>query len=249
VASAEFPHLYALKDVLASVRFLQIDPQSSRRPSDRLAGRQLAADASNLATVLAKLREETKTEERPAGVLPDIAADLASLIPSVQGIDLIDDVGAREYSYKIALSDDLTFSSRVISDGTVRLLALLTVLNDPSRRGVLCFEEPENGVHEGRIKQLVDLLRKATEDAESGGQSRLFQVLINTHSPAVMAALRDTEVVAADTVATIGPGSGARSSRTRMRILPPAQSSLFDPSESLSRPEIDLLLKRRGEAA
>jgi predicted ATPase len=214
-----------------------------------LAGRQLAPDASNLATVLAKLREETRTETRPSGVLSDIAADLASLIPSVRDIELIDDAGTREYSFRLSLTDSLKFSSRVISDGTVRLLALLTILNDPVRRGALCFEEPENGVHEGRIKQLVDLLREATVEVDSKDRDHLFQVLINTHSPAVMGALRDEEVVAADTVAIVEGARGTRSTRTRMRVGVSPQPDLFDPKKSLSRLEIDTLLKRRGEAA
>jgi len=47
----------------------------------------------------------------------------------------------------------------------------------------------------------------------------------------------------------IEPGQGTRSSRTRMRVFPPAQTNFLAPSESLSRSEINSLLKRRGEAA
>ena len=115
-----------------------------------MAGRLLEADASNLATVLARLKAETGTEVRPNGVLADIAADLASLIPSVRGIKLHEDTRAREYAFELLLFDDMPFSSRVISDGTLRLLAILTVINDSERKGILCVEEPENGVHEGR---------------------------------------------------------------------------------------------------
>jgi predicted ATPase len=137
----------------------------------------------------------------------------------------------------------------VISDGTVRLLALLTELNDPLRRGTLCFEEPENGVHEGRIDQLVGLLRDSTADVGLRENEHLFQVIINTHSPAVMASLKDSEIVAADTVAMVEPRSGQRSSRTRMRVGVSPQPDLFDPAKSLSRAEVQSLLRRRGEAA
>jgi len=245
VSSAEFPHLYALKDLLTSIQFLQIDPLAARRPSDRLVQRQLLPDASNLATVLARIREETASDERPGGVVSDIASDLASLIPSVQGINLRDNRDSSEYSFDLRLRDDLTFSSRVISDGTLRLLALVTLLNDPERRGILCFEEPENGVHEGRIPALIDFLRSATADGNNPDSP--FQILVNTHSPAVMKALDDPEIVAADLVRTISPGEKP-SIRTRMRTgIIGADGRV--PENALSRMELDRLLQRPNEAA
>ena len=96
VTTAEFPHLYALRTLLTSVQFLQIDPQASRRATDRLAPRRLLPDASNLATVLARLMEETRTEKRPKGFLSDVVADLSSLIPSVADLDVRDDPGDSE---------------------------------------------------------------------------------------------------------------------------------------------------------
>jgi predicted ATPase len=249
VSTSEFPHLNALKEFFTSIQFLQIDPQSARRPSDRLAGRLLDSNGSNLATVLARIQSETKSEMRPNGVLSDIAAEMTALIPSIKSVIVKDDERAREYSFDIELLDDLRFSSRVISDGTLRLLALLTVLNDPHRKGILCFEEPENGVHEGRISQLVKLLRKSVSLQITEEDAPYFQVLTNTHSPAVMAALKDNEIIAADVVATIDPKSGQRTVRTRMRggILP--TKDLFEPEKTLTRGEIDALLKRPSEAA
>ncbi|MFH1814110.1 MAG: AAA family ATPase [Pseudomonadota bacterium] len=40
--------------------------------------------------------------------------------------------------------------------------ALLTLLHDPRHRGLICFEEPENGVHPARVKQLVLLTKTET---------------------------------------------------------------------------------------
>jgi len=154
ITTAEFPHLYALRDALAGMRFLEINPRAARNANDRFEDTVLKPDASNLSAVLARLKEQTSTEQRPDGVLSDIAADLASLIPSVSRLAVSNDSAQRQYSFKLEFSGNLAFSSRVISDGTLRLLALLTVLNDPDRRGTLCFEEPENGVYEGRVPML-----------------------------------------------------------------------------------------------
>ena len=111
--------------------------------------------------------EETRTDERPKGLLSDVAADLSSLIPSVADLEVRDDPGDAEYSFALKLGDALSFSSRVISDGTLRLLALVTMLNDPGHGGVLCWEEPENGVHEARIPALIKLVRSAAGCADS----------------------------------------------------------------------------------
>ncbi len=237
ITTAEFPHLYAVREMLASIQFLHADPQASRRPTDRLAPRRMLPDASNLATVLARLREETANGHSLDGVLTDIGIDLSSLIPSVAGIQMDDSASPTEHSFSIKLADANSFSSRVISDGTLRLLALLTVLNDPEHGGVLCFEEPENGVHEARVEALIEILRNTAgyQDNESPSS---FQILVNTHSPAVLAALEDHEVVLCDVVGRSRAGS-RRMMWTRMRT---GVSS--DAETGLTQAEVNAVLRR-----
>jgi predicted ATPase len=248
VTTAEFPHLYALRELLTNVRFLEINPRAARMANDRFEEPALKADASNLSAVLARLKEETSSKERPDGVLADIAADLASLIPSVCQLESLSDLNQRQHSFSLKFAGDLRFSSRVISDGTLRLLALLTLLNDPERRGTLCFEEPENGVHEGRIPMLISFLRHAAI-VSMDPENPSFQILINTHSPKVMGSLQDSEIVAADSVTMIDPKTKERSVRTRMRTgLQPA-GDLFDPERHLVRSEVERLLQHPTDAA
>jgi predicted ATPase len=136
----------------------------------------------------------------------------------------------------------------VISDGTLRLLALLTILNDPDRRGTLCFEEPENGVHEGRVPMLVEFLRNAANVSTEAGVSS-FQILLNTHSPRVMKELRDREIVAADSVVSVDPVTRDRAARTRMRTGIQATGDMFDPETHLPRAEVERLLQHLTDAA
>lgn len=248
ITTAEFPHLHALREILSNIRFLEINPRAARDTNDRFEDRVLRADASNLAAVLAHLKAETADVEYPNGVLTDIATDLAWLIPSVRGLTIEDDPAQRTYAFGLEFVGDLTFSSRVISDGTLRLLSLLTVLNDPSRRGSLCFEEPENGIHEGRISYLIELLRKSTGVA-TAPNGRSFQIILNSHSPKVMEALHDTEIVAADSVVEIDRNSGTRASRTRMRTGVRPIGDIIDPERTLTRFEVDRLLRQRTDAA
>ena len=51
---------------------------------------------------------------------------------------------------------------------------------------MLCFEEPENGINPQRIHLIMDLLKDLTADFTIA-ESPLRQVVINTHSPTVVA--------------------------------------------------------------
>ncbi|WP_294392088.1 AAA family ATPase [uncultured Sphingomonas sp.] len=246
IATAEFPHLYALRKTLRALRFLEINPNAARSANDRFEKTTLHPNASNLAAVLNRLRDQTRTARRPDGVLADIATDLSSLIPSVCNVRVQAD-DQKQYSFSVGFAGDMSFSSRVISDGTLRILALLTILNDPDRRGTLCFEEPENGVHEGRIPTLIQFLRAATE-IDPDPAYPTFQVILNTHSPKVMAALQDTEIVAADVVTRIDPAHEQGTSRTRMRSGVKPSGDLIEPDRYLVRAEVDRLLQRSGDA-
>ena len=224
--TAELPHLYALREELRSWRFLQLDPSSLRRASPTIAPELLEPDGSNLATVLARIQAETATESRPKGALVDIAAALGALIPGVTDVSVIEDTRNREYRVDIAMRDGRPFSSRVVSDGTLRVLALLAMLHDPKHHGLVCFEEPENGVHPMRLRTLIHRLRDLVTDPareESAGDP-LSQILMNSHSPVVLSALKEDnklpfDVVFADIVDVVDPGKPGIGRRTRMRTV------------------------------
>ncbi len=220
VTSAEFPHLYALREELRSWRFLQVDPVALRRPSPTTASERLEPDGVNLATVLARIQAETKTETRPKGTLADIAADLTSLVPGVVNLSVEEDTRNREYRVDIGMRDGPPFTSRVVSDGTLRILALLTLMHDPKHRGLVCFEEPENGVHPSRLKAMIRRLREMVSDPASeevDGQEPLSQMLLNSHSPVVLSPLREGEIMFADMVSVADRHTGIVSRKTRIR--------------------------------
>ncbi|CAM8663958.1 ATPase, AAA-type, core [Sphingobium cupriresistens] len=243
IATSEFRHLYALKKLIAGPQFLEINPTEARRANDRFEDKRLRSNASNLAASLSEIQRLSATDNRPTGAIADISADLALLIPQVRNVRVLDDSKSREYAFDVQVRDGTSFSSRVISDGTIRLLALLAVIDDPNRQGILCFEEPENGVHEGRIPDLLTLLREATK--EQGEDGDYFQVLINTHSPAVMGTLNSDEVLFADMVRSTHVGSEISETRTRMRRIAPSKG-LFDDEHHLYPEKIEEILRNKA---
>ncbi len=221
ITTAEFPHLFALREELRSWRFLQLNPEGLRRPASTLSTNRLTHDGSNLAAVLARIRKETKSEHRPGGVVTDIATTLSHLVPGVQSLDVVEDQKRNEYRIDITMQDGSTFPSRVLSDGTLRILALVALMHDPTERGLVCFEEPENGVHPFRLGQMVKTLRALAtdlDDEDVDPREPLRQVLLNSHSPVVLRTLRESQMLFADVVTQIDPGSSSPSIRcTRLR--------------------------------
>ena len=100
---------------------------------------------------------------------------LQTLIPSVEGltVDLDKRRGTLDILVRQAGRD---FSSRIISEGTLRVLALCAISVNPWSGSVLAFEEPENGVHPRRLELIVELLSSLA--LEQGKQ-----VIVTTHSP------------------------------------------------------------------
>lgn len=75
--------------------------------------------------------------------------------------------------------------ARALSDGTLRFLALCIIGIDPDLGGVICMEEPENGIHPAKVPATVDLVRRLAVDPTEwpGPENPIRQVVVNTHSP------------------------------------------------------------------
>ena len=93
--------------------------------------------------------------------------------------------------------DGTPHPARALSDGTLRFLALSVLESDPKMQGVLCLEEPENGIHPERIRAILELLMDIAVDTQHpvGSDNPLRQVIVNTHSPVVFQQVPDASVV------------------------------------------------------
>lgn len=111
ITNAEFPHLFALREEMRSWRLLQLDPALLRKPSPAAAPDVLAPDGANLAAVLAQLEAETADDDRPNGVLDDIAAELNGLIPGVERLAVALDSSSREYRIELTQRDGIPFNA------------------------------------------------------------------------------------------------------------------------------------------
>lgn len=210
ITNTEFPHAFAVREEIRSWHFLQLNPEVLRQPGSMLAPTIMAPDGSNLPSTLARMRGEDPL------LLKDVSRGLANLVPGIVAIELETDVARDRYLIHARTEDGNTFSSRVLSDGTLRMLALVTLKNDPQHRGVLCFEEPENGVHPFRLQQMAQLLRDLTTDFSDPEQQQfpLRQLLVNTHSPVLAGQPGiSTNLLFAQMVQRVQPGQNGRVDR------------------------------------
>lgn len=80
---------------------------------------------------------------------------------------------------------DQPIQAKFASDGTLKMLAYLTVLYDPNPPQLIGIEEPENHLHPRLIPELVEECRAASAHT---------QLLVTTHAPFFVNGLHSNEV-------------------------------------------------------
>ncbi len=182
ITETMYAHAFAVRKEMRTWKFLQLNPEVLRQSSLKIASPFIAADGSNLPAALARMAAEDEF------IINDISRDLVNLVPGILNIKVEEDERHNRYLIYAHTQDGRVFSSQVLSDGTLRILALVSFKHDPEHRGVLCFEEPENGVHPFRLKNLVETLQDLATDLSDLKRSDepLRQLLVNTHSPVLL---------------------------------------------------------------
>jgi len=176
----DFPHVLAAKEEMKSWKFLQLNPEDLRQATSKnRGGDTITPSGKNLAAALYRIKQID------AYSLKEISRKLNAFLPNFTEVDVIDDNENKQYLIKLKDIDKKEFSSRVLSEGTLRILALCILEFDDKHTGLLCFEEPENGIHPFRIKAMTKLLRDLSIDFNNIDLP-LRQVIINTHSPVLV---------------------------------------------------------------
>jgi predicted ATPase len=178
INNVDHPHVFAAKQEMINWRFLQLNPEELSKPSPRIASDIITPNGGNLAAALYRLKAEDDT------YLQDISRELNNLLPNFIKVDVTEDVAENRFVIKLISEDGREFSSRVLSEGTLRLLILCILKYDPKYKGTLCFEEPENGIHPYRINMMIELLTGLTTNLSNRIDVGfpLRQMIVNTHS-------------------------------------------------------------------
>ena len=208
--AAENPTALMAKREMQSWRLLQLEPAALRKPDEISAPTKLGADGSHLAATLYHLpKTQTNAEQDGRGgeditaaVYSKVANRLSDLIDDVKKITVDYDEKRELLTAMVTGRDGTPHSARSLSDGTLRFLALAVLEPDTEASGLICLEEPENGIHPERIPAMLNLLKDIAMDTDEavGPDNPLRQVIINTHSPAVVAQIPEDSLLVADSI-------------------------------------------------
>jgi len=170
LGKAQYPIIEAARSELSGWRTYYLDPRVAMRaaqpPSDV---RDIGVLGGDIAPFLFRLRAEH------ARHFEAVSRTLRSIVPSVE--DLTVDLDPRRGTLDILIRQGgIDYSSRIVSEGTLRVLALCAITVNPWGGSLLAFEEPENGVHPRRLELIAQLLLSLALE-----QKR--QVIVTTHSP------------------------------------------------------------------
>lgn len=218
------PTILAVRREMQSWRRLALEP-SALRTADRFTDPdEMQADGRHLPRCLDRIARG-KSPDDPARVYSRVAGRLSDLSGlHVRTLDVDADDTRQLLTIKLHEIDGMVLPARSLSEGTLRFLALCVLLEDPQSGGLMCMEEPENGIHPANLFAMVSLVRDLAVDAteQVDEEDNPFrQVLINTHSPGVVELVGAADLLIADT-STV-PEAGGRTARS-LRLRPLADT-------------------------
>lgn len=175
-----FPAIVALGNLVENWHVSDFHISKARPEQEAGYAEHLSREGENLALVIEYLYDQHK------GVFDKILDRLEKRVP---GISRVESKQTEEGRILLRFKDrafEDPFLARHVSDGTIKMLAYLALLYDPSPHPLLGVEEPENQLYPTLLEELAEEFRAY---ANRGGQ-----VFVSTHSPDFLNAVNVDEV-------------------------------------------------------
>jgi len=173
------PRVIALRRFITGWYLSYLTADQTRGIPEAGPQERLSATGDNLPNVIQYLREQHEE------ILEKILATLSKRVPRLEKVeaDIMQD-GRLLLTIKDAPFEK-PILSKFASDGTLKMLAYLMVLNDPTPPQLIGIEEPENQLHPRLLPDLCEECRAAAE---------FSQMMVTTHSPYFVNRLRANEL-------------------------------------------------------
>jgi hypothetical protein len=150
--------------LMERIQRVVLSSEAMRKPSPPGLPAGLQPDGSNLPWIVAGLDESTRREW---------VDHLRTSLPDLEGIDTIERPEDKHRYLILKYGGGLEAPSWLVSDGTLRLLALTLLAYVPNLSGIYLVEEPENGIHPRAVETVFEALSQVYD----------AQILCATHSP------------------------------------------------------------------
>ncbi|MCW1967199.1 MAG: AAA family ATPase [Anaerolineae bacterium] len=199
--ASEMPTALLARREMQSWRLLQLEPSAMRQPNNFTAPIRLGVNGANLASTLYHLAR-TIAPDNAENVYAKVANRLSELLENVRDVGIDRDEKRELLTLQISDDTETIYPARALSDGTLRFIALAVLELDVNTRGLICLEEPENGIHPIRIPSMLRLLQDIACDTSLpvDNNNPLRQVIINTHSPSVVKQVPQDSLIIAEKV-------------------------------------------------
>jgi predicted ATPase len=173
------PRVSALRRFITGWYLSYLTADSTRSLPESGPQERLSATGNNLPNVIQYLKEQHPRR------LDEILATLSRRVPRLEKVDaeLMQD-GRLLLQIKDA-PFERPILAKFASDGTLKMLAYLTVLYDPAPPQLIGIEEPENHIHPRLLPELTEECINATA---------LTQLMVTTHSPFFVNALQPRQL-------------------------------------------------------
>lgn len=177
-----YPGATWLKGLLANgVTKIALNGQKLRESSPPGASRTYSPDGSSLPWMIWRLEQDKKRISK----LKDWIEHVRTAIPDIQSIRTVLRRDDRHRYLVLKYRGGLEIPSWMVSDGTLRLLALTLLAYQPDVRGSYLIEEPENGIHPHAVETVIQSL-SSVYDA---------QIMLASHSPVVLGLVEPGDVL------------------------------------------------------
>lgn len=176
----QFPVATWLKrTLLEGIQTLVLNSEMMRKPSSPGMPKYFRTDGSNLPWVVERLSKEYPDK------FNDWIEHLRTALPDLESIQTILREEDKHRYIVLRYKNKLEVPSWMVSDGTLRLLALTILAYLPDIEGILLIEEPENGIHPRAMETVFQSLSSVYN----------AQVLIATHSPVIISVANISDIL------------------------------------------------------
>jgi predicted ATPase len=165
----KFPAVVALGNLIENWHVSDFHINRARPEQEPGYAEHLSREGDNLSLVIQYLYQHHQD------IFNKILKSLQDRIPGITDIESKTTEEGRVLLKFMDGSFEDPFLARYVSDGTIKMLAYLTLLYDPNPHPLLCVEEPENQLYPRLLEELAEEFR---DYARRGGQ-----VFVSTHSP------------------------------------------------------------------
>lgn len=203
------PTILAARREMQKWRILALEPSSMRRADPFHADPHVSSSGDHLAATLYRLGLTAEANGGSAQqVNSRIVARLSEFVP-IKAMCVVRDDVRQLVTLEVTERSGAVLPARSLSDGTLRFLTLTILREDPGADGLVCMEEPENGIHPAKMKSMVDLLYGIAIDASKrpSRENPMRQVILATHSPILVQLMPKSDLLFASSAAIRHEGS------------------------------------------